>query len=140
MGLWSVSPLALLGIMASPYVPGTVLPVAVYSVSAALVVGGLGGTAGTRPAFVTDIWGPGPSTALIAKSMPVLFLGSFVGPRITAYCRERAVTAAAMDLLPQVDSAAFQAAFHAPKEDLALLLQKKTVTLPALAELCGPNV
>jgi len=140
--LWAGSPIALLGVLGSPYITSGPewLPVAVFACSAGFVVGGLGGTAAARPAFVADAWGQGPASALLAKTMPTLFLAAYGGPRLIAYCRERAVADAAADLLPHVDAAKFEQAFHAPKEDLALLLQQKTVTLPALVDLCGPDV
>merc|ERR1712098_129017 len=99
----------------------------------------LGGAASMRPAFVADAWNPHMASVLVARMMPVLLVSAFAGPRIMAHSREKAVTVAAENLAVHIDAATFEKAFHAPKEELAQLLQAKTVTLPQL-ELCGPGV
>jgi len=137
--MWTLSPLAYVGVLMSPHCPGTTLPVAVFTASAMAAVMALGGAAATRPAFVADAWGPQAASPLLAKSMGALWLAAYAGPRLMAHCRESAVSAAAHDLVRHVDPAAFERAFRAPVGELQMLLEQRTVTLPALLDLCGPG-
>merc|ERR1711879_641835 len=47
---------------------------------------------------------------------------------------------AIVDVTAQVDVAIFEKTFHASPDQLSLLVQQKTVTLPQLLEICGPSV
>ena len=62
-------------------------------------------------------------------------LANFIGTTVMSKARDGAYARHATQLAAGVDEASFEAAFSAPKEDLAALIASKTVTLPLLLKL-----
>ncbi len=113
-------------------------PIMLYGFTGSViaVISSFGGMAAARPAFCADLWGlkNGPGV-LSARQLSVVLPASFAGPMIVSHFRQTATRDAVADLSSQVPDAAFEAAFLAPKEDIASLVEAKTVTINRLLEL-----
>jgi hypothetical protein len=62
-----------------------------------------------------------------------------LGPVAITQLRDRSLRSALADLAGKVDPEAFERAFVAPREQLAALIDAKTVTLPQLLALAPPG-
>jgi hypothetical protein len=113
-------------------------PIMLYGFTGSViaVISSFGGMAAARPAFCADLWGlkNGPGV-LSARQLSVVLPASFAGPMIVSHFRQTATQDAVADLSSQVPDADFEAAFMAPKEDIASLVEAKTVTINRLLEL-----
>ena len=115
------------------------LALGVFSASVMGVMSCFGGSAGTRPAIVADMFGVKNCGVLSARQLSVVLPAAFAGPRIVAHFREQSIHDAAVSLCEKIDDATFESAFGAGKDSLEQLLSHKTVTLARLMDIVPPG-
>ena len=66
----------------------TALPLAAYILGVCGVLSSFGGTAATRPALTSDLFGTKNVGVLTAQQLSVVMPAAFCGPKIASYFRE----------------------------------------------------
>lgn len=94
-----------------------------------------GGGFATIPAYLADIFGTRFVGGIHGRLLTAWSTAGVLGPLAITYLRERAVTSAITDLAGKVNPAAFHEKFGASLDQLAMLVQKKTVTITKLMEI-----
>ena len=113
---------------------------ALFCTSIFLVLSSFGGSAATRPAIVSDLFGDKHTAPLTARQLSAVLPSALLGPRLVAYFSDRATRSALTDLVHHVDDEVFENAFGgAPRSNLQSLIDTKTVTIPRVMELCPPG-
>jgi len=144
--MWGLAPLGSLGVAAAielnagRHWDGANLPACLFVASAFVIMSSFGGSAATRPAIVSDMFGAQHTSALSARQLSAVLPASFIGPLLVAWSGDRATESAARELAAMVPDAAFEHAFAAPRAELSELLAAKTVTLARLMELVPEGV
>ena len=115
--------------------PTSVLPLVAFTGGMLGVQSCDGGTKGTRPAIVADMFGTKYLTTMCAAQLLVVPFASTLGPQITMRLRDGSMRDSIEALSARVDDATFAAAFGAGKEQLPSLVQNKVVTINRLMEL-----
>ena len=94
-----------------------------------------GGGFATIPAYIADLFGTRFVGAIHGRILTAWSTAGVIGPLAITSLRESSVTRAIQDLAVKVDPARFEAAFGAPKGQLATLVDAKTVTIAKLMEI-----
>lgn len=94
-----------------------------------------GGGFATIPAYLADIFGTRFVGGIHGRLLTAWSTAGVLGPLAITWLRERAVAGAIRNLAAKADPAAFEAKFGAGLDQLAVLVQKKTVTIAKLMEI-----
>lgn len=114
--------------------PAVVWLVIFYAVTM-LIFTMYGGGFATIPAYLADIFGTKYVGGIHGRLLTAWSTAGVLGPLAITSLRERAVSSAIADLAAKVDPAAFEAKFGAGTDQLAALVDAKTVTLAKLMEI-----
>jgi len=98
-----------------------------------------GGTLSVLPAYIADLWGQGNVGAIHGRQLVAFSFAASIGPSMLSSLRSMSYTRAIEDLAATVDPAKFQQALGAPTSELAVLIEKKTATIPRLLEIAPPG-
>ncbi len=98
-----------------------------------------GGGFATIPAYLADIFGTRFVGGIHGRLLTAWSMAGILGPVLTTWLRENSKLEAISELASKADPETFRAAFGAGREQLALLVEKKTVTLSALLEIAPPG-
>ncbi|MCA9661473.1 MAG: OFA family MFS transporter [Myxococcales bacterium] len=98
-----------------------------------------GGGFATIPAYLADIFGARFVGGIHGRLLTAWSTAGVLGPLAITSLRARAVDRAIERLAAEVDPAAFEARFGAGVDQLAPLVDAKTVTIPRLMELAPPG-
>jgi len=98
-----------------------------------------GGTLSVLPAYIADLWGQGNVGAIHGRQLATFSVAATIGPSLLSSLRNMSHTKAIEELTATIDPAKFQAALGAPTSELAVLIEKKTVTIPRLLEIAPPG-
>jgi len=139
--LWGVGPPFYMSVLwASNHLdPQSIIPLAMFTGGMLGVQSCDGGTKGTRPAIVADMFGTKNLTTLAALQLCVVWPASTIGPQITMKLRDMSLNDNIQSLSKLVDDSSFSAAFGSGKEHLPELIQNKVVTINRLMELTPPG-
>ena len=94
-----------------------------------------GGGFATIPAYLADIFGTRYVGGIHGRLLTAWSTAGVLGPLAITTLRENAVAGAIQDLVAAVDPAAFRSAFGAGTDQLAALVEAKTVTIAKLMEI-----
>jgi nitrate/nitrite transporter NarK len=94
-----------------------------------------GGGFATIPAYLSDLYGTKNVGAIHGRLLTAWSTAGVLGPVTITQLREATLLRALTQLAEQVDPARFEQAFGAARDQLPLLIEKKTVTLSRLMEL-----
>lgn len=106
-----------------------------FYAAAMIIFSMYGGGFATIPAYLADIFGTRYVGGIHGRLLTAWSTAGVLGPLAITSLRERAVLKAIDGLAAKVDPAAFQAKFGAGLDQLALLVEAKTVTISSLLEL-----
>jgi MFS family permease len=98
-----------------------------------------GGGFATIPAYLADLFGSKFVGGIHGRLLTAWSTAGVVGPLAMAKLREASRRNAIEDLAGKVDPAAFQQQFGAGVDQLPLLIEKKTVTIPKLMAIAPPG-
>ena len=98
-----------------------------------------GGGFAAIPAYLSDLFGTKFVGGIHGRLLTAWSTAGVLGPFAITYLRDRSLRAALTDLASKVDASAFERRFGAPLSELAMLIDKKTVTLPKLMALAPPG-
>jgi hypothetical protein len=91
------------------------------------------------PSYVADVFGPKEAPVIYGRVMTSWAATAIASPSLLQHLRDRA-NAQAIDALAAATPAAdFERAFHAPTDELAALVDAKTVTIARLVEIAPPG-
>ena len=99
-----------------------------------------GGGFATIPAYLADVFGTKYVGGIHGRLLTAWSVAGVLGPFALTSLRENAVRQAIEDLAGRVDPMAFREAFGAGREQLANLVEAKTVTIARLMEIAPPGV
>ena len=119
--------------------PSVVWLVAFYAVTM-LIFSMYGGGFATIPAYIADLFGTRFVGGIHGRLLTAWSVAGVLGPLAITSLRENAVAGAIDDLVAIVDPAAFRSAFGADIDQLAALVDAKTVTIAALMEIAPSGV
>ncbi len=131
MALYLSIPACAAGVSAS----GSVAWLVAFYAITMLIFTMYGGGFATIPAYLADIFGTRFVGGIHGRLLTAWSTAGVLGPVLITTLRDRSRAAAVRDLAARVDPAAFAAKFGAPLDQLALLVEKKTVTIAKLMEL-----
>ncbi len=94
-----------------------------------------GGGFATIPAYLADLFGPKFVGGIHGRLLTAWSTAGVIGPLAITKLRESSRREAMLDLTKQVDPARFQEQFGTGPEQLALLIERKTVTIKKLLEI-----
>ena len=94
-----------------------------------------GGGFATIPAYLADIFGTRYVGGIHGRLLTAWSTAGVLGPLAITSLRQNAVNSAIGDLMQKIDPAAFAAHFGAPVDQLALLVEQRTVTIARLMEI-----
>jgi len=117
----------------------SVLWLVCFYVATMLIFTMYGGGFATIPAYLADIFGTRYVGGIHGRLLTAWSTAGVLGPLAITSLREHAVNKAIHNLATAVSPAAFQAKFGAGLDQLALLVQKKTVTIAKLMEIAPPG-
>lgn len=98
-----------------------------------------GGGFATIPAYLADIFGTRYVGGIHGRLLTAWSTAGVLGPLAITSLRERSVNRAIEDLVKQTDPDIFAAHFGAPTDQLALLVEQRTVTIARLMEIAPPG-
>ena len=98
-----------------------------------------GGGFATIPAYLADMFGTRFVGGIHGRLLTAWSTAGVLGPLAITSLRENAVTRAIESLVAKVDPAVFAAKFGAGTDQLAMLVQAKTVTIAKLMEIVPPG-
>ena len=99
-----------------------------------------GGGFATIPAYLADVFGTRYVGGIHGRLLTAWSTAGVLGPWAITSLRENAVNKAINDLAGQVDPAVFMATFGAGLDQLAALVEARTVTISRLMEIAPPGV
>jgi MFS family permease len=108
---------------------------ALFYVVTMLIFTMYGGGFATIPAYLADLFGTRYVGGIHGRLLTAWSVAGVLGPLAITSLREHAAARAMRQLAESVSPAAFEATFGAPREQLALLIEQKTVTIAKLLEL-----
>lgn len=143
--LWGTAPLFWIGILwgtgnaalatsPSAGILGGNVPLAAFCLSSFGLCASYGGSTALRPAIIGDLFGLKNMTAIVARQLSVVLPAAFAGPYIFASCKEASARRAAHELADKIDPNKFESVFGASRDQIDLLFQTKSVTIPRLME------
>jgi MFS family permease len=94
-----------------------------------------GGGFATIPAYLADIFGTRYVGGIHGRLLTAWSTAGVLGPLAITSLRQSAVNRAIDELMQKIDPAAFAAHFGAPVDQLALLVEQRTVTIARLMEI-----
>jgi MFS family permease len=94
-----------------------------------------GGGFATIPAYLADIFGTRYVGGIHGRLLTAWSTAGVLGPLAITSLRQHAVNRAIDELMTRIDPAQFAAHFGAPVEQLALLVEQRTVTIARLMEI-----
>ncbi len=98
-----------------------------------------GGGFATIPAYLADIFGTRYVGGIHGRLLTAWSIAGVLGPLAITRLRQISLENAINDLVATLDPAVFTAAYGAGKEQLALLVKNKTVTITNLMEIVPPG-
>ncbi|MEE9140800.1 MAG: OFA family MFS transporter [Alphaproteobacteria bacterium] len=98
-----------------------------------------GGGFATIPAYLADVFGTHHVGGIHGRLLTAWSTAGVLGPFAIAKLRERSVDLAIDDLTSRVDPSAFEAKFGAGLDQIAVLVESKTVTISKLMEIAPPG-
>ena len=98
-----------------------------------------GGGFATIPAYLADIFGTRYVGGIHGRLLTAWSTAGVLGPLAITSLRQNAVNRAIDDLMTKIDPAAFAVHFGAPVEQIALLVEQRTVTIARLMEIAPPG-
>ncbi len=98
-----------------------------------------GGGFATIPAYLADIFGTRYVGGIHGRLLTAWATAGVLGPLAITTLRQRSVDEAIRDLASKIDPAAFAAKFGAGIDQLALLVEQRTVTISKLMEIVPPG-
>ena len=98
-----------------------------------------GGGFATIPAYLADIFGTFHVGGIHGRLLTAWSTAGVLGPLAITQLRQISVDKAIDNLISVVDGQAFEAAFGAGKDQLAALVEAKTVTISKLMEIAPPG-
>jgi len=98
-----------------------------------------GGGFATIPAYLADIFGTRYVGGIHGRLLTAWSTAGVLGPLAITSLREQSVNRAIRDLVARTDPDAFAAHFGAPMDQLALLVEQRTVTIARLMEIAPPG-
>lgn len=118
--------------------PGVIWLVAFYVVTM-LIFTMYGGGFAAIPAYLSDLFGTRFVGGIHGRLLTAWSTAGVLGPVAITHLRDRSLRAALVDLAGKVDPVTFEKTFGAPISQLAMLIEKKTITLPKLMALAPPG-
>jgi len=143
--MWgAAAPIGYLGILSSMHLSQGEIPeparLTLFCSSVFLVLSSFGGSAATRPAIVSDLFGDTYTAPLTARQLSGVLPAALLGPRLVSYFSEQASRREITKLVENIKEEDFKHAFGgASRENLQSLIDSKTVTIPRVMELSPPN-
>ena len=98
-----------------------------------------GGGFAAIPAYLSDLFGTRFVGGIHGRLLTAWSTAGVLGPVAITHLRDRSLRAALVDLAGKVDPVTFEKSFGAPVSQLAMLIDKKTITLPKLMALAPPG-
>lgn len=98
-----------------------------------------GGGFATIPAYLADIFGTRYVGGIHGRLLTAWSTAGVVGPMAITWLRDHTRIAAMDDLITKIDPEVFRATFGAGRDQLALLIEKNTVTISKLMEIVPPG-
>jgi len=142
--MWGLAPLFYLLIIGSIHITvnsnSPVLCLVLFTVSVYGILTSFGGAAATRPPLCGDLFGSKYVGIMTARQLSVVMPAAFIGPKVVGYFREKSIREAILDLTSKTDDSAFIKAFGAGKDQINLLIEKKTLTINRLLEILPSSV
>jgi hypothetical protein len=112
----------------------------VYFYAATMIIFTMyGGGFATIPAYLADIFGTRYVGGIHGRLLTAWSTAGVLGPLAITSLRQHSVDNAILDLMTNIDPAAFLAQFGEPVDQLQLLIEQKTVTISRLMEIAPPG-
>jgi MFS family permease len=98
-----------------------------------------GGGFAAIPAYLSDLFGTRFVGGIHGRLLTAWSTAGVLGPVVITHLRDRSLRASMAELASRVDPVIFESSFGAPLDQLATLIDKKTITLPKLMALVPPG-
>lgn len=116
-----------------------VLWLALFCAATFIIFSMYGGGFATIPAYLADVFGTRYVGGIHGRLLTAWSVAGIAGPLLITSLRERAIGAAINDLVSLIDPLAFTQAFGGGMNELAALVEARTVTIASLMPLVPPG-